>query len=44
MITGIIGVTVLETVALLKGVDGAFLTMAVGAIAVIAGYVFAKRK
>ncbi len=38
------GITLLEAVALLKGMNGAALTSSIGAIAALAGYAVGKRK
>ena len=38
VITGIICVTILETVALLKGINGTILTLVIGSIGLAAGW------
>lgn len=43
IVVGIIGVVVLESVALYMGVDGQLLSTAVAAIAAMVGYTFGKK-
>jgi hypothetical protein len=44
LVAGIAGVTVIECYAISRGIDGTALAGSMGAIGLIAGYVFGKKK
>ena len=43
IIAGILGVTVLEAIALIKGINGQFFSIAVGAITFLVGMLFGEK-
>jgi H+/Cl- antiporter ClcA len=43
ILAGILGVTIMEVCALIKGIDGKVLTFSVGSICVLVGYLFGNR-
>jgi len=42
LVFGITGIVILESVAMLSGIDGQLLSAAIGAICTIVGYTFGK--
>jgi len=43
IVSGIIGIVIMEVFALYKGIDGKVLTLAVGSVVFLVGYLFGNR-